>query len=71
MKCEFCGNDIVGEPFVKKEYPTIQVSEVYHTQCFVIAHQSQLNFPVDDEIIDSEVMDLIAFKKKLLTGHLE
>lgn len=43
LKCFWCNEEINGEPYATKEYPSIDRRLAYHTKCFVIAHRGQLD----------------------------
>lgn len=42
-KCFYCHKEITREPYVVKQYPSINEYTPYHTRCFVIARGQLLD----------------------------
>ena len=38
MECSWCGGKIEDEPYVNKEYPSLYITEPYHSVCFIACH---------------------------------
>lgn len=53
-KCFYCHKEIMGEPYVVKQYPSISQRPPYHTRCFVIAHRGQLSDIFEPEMLIEE-----------------
>lgn len=53
-KCIYCHKEMTGEPYVVKQYPSINQYIPYHTRCFMIAHRGQLSDIFEAEILIEE-----------------